>query len=74
MSRTLLVATAVLAALLPEPVGAAPVHPRGALVEPRIAYVRDGDLWTVLPDGTDDVQITNGGRPTPTQRGAPMAR
>jgi dipeptidyl aminopeptidase/acylaminoacyl peptidase len=61
MSRTLLVATAVLAALLPVPAGAAPVpHPRGGAVEPRIAYVRDGDLWTVLPDGTDDVQITSG--------------
>jgi dipeptidyl aminopeptidase/acylaminoacyl peptidase len=61
MSRTLLVATAVLAALLPVPARAALVpHPRGAAVEPRIAYVRDGDLWTVLPNGTDDVQITSG--------------
>ena len=60
MSRTLLVTTAVLAALVPVPAGAAPVHPRGAPAEPRIAYVLDGDLWTVLPDGTEDLQITGG--------------
>lgn len=61
MTRTLLVATAVLAALLPVPAGAAPVpHPRGASVEPRIAYVRDGDLWTVLPDGSNDLKVTSG--------------
>jgi dipeptidyl aminopeptidase/acylaminoacyl peptidase len=61
MTRTSLTAIAVLAALLPVPTGAAPVpHPRGAVVEQRIAYVRDGNLWTVLPNGTDDVQITSG--------------
>ena len=60
MSRTLLVATAVLAALLPVPAGAAPAQPRGAPAEPRLAYVLDGDLWTVLPDGTGDAQITSG--------------
>jgi TolB protein len=32
--------------------------PRGAL-GPRLAYIRDGDLWTVLPTGAGDVQITD---------------
>ena len=59
MSRTLLVATAVLAALLPVPADAT-APPRGAPAESRLAYVLDGDLWTVLPDGTGDLQITSG--------------
>jgi dipeptidyl aminopeptidase/acylaminoacyl peptidase len=62
MSKTtMLVATAALVATMsPATADAAPTPSRGALVEPRIAYVRDGDLWTVLPDGSDDVQVTSG--------------
>ena len=52
-----LAAAAGMVALAP---GGSAAPPRGATQEARIAYVRDGNVWTVLPTGADQVQITSG--------------
>ncbi|MDH5224178.1 MAG: hypothetical protein OEW46_05360 [Actinomycetota bacterium] len=56
--RTTVALAIACAVLVPAP--AASARPRGAVAEPRIAYIRNADLWTVLPDGSGDVQITSG--------------
>ena len=62
MRRSLAVCALLAGAILPVPAAAAPPAPAGAALEPRIAYVRNGNLWTMLPDGDDDLQVTATGR------------
>lgn len=51
-----LAAATLMLALAP---GGSAAPPRGTDPEARIAYVRDGDLWTAPLTGGDDVQITS---------------
>ena len=57
---SLVVVAVLVGSMVPVVAHAATDLPRGATPEPRIAYIRDGNLWTVLLDGSDDVQITSG--------------
>jgi dipeptidyl aminopeptidase/acylaminoacyl peptidase len=59
-SRTIIALCAAAAALVPPNAGSS-ASPRGFDPGPRIAYVLDGDVWTVLTDGADDQQVTSGG-------------
>lgn len=58
-SRSIVALAVVLGLPALAPTGSA-APPRGTTPEARIAYIRDGDLWTVLPTGADDVRITSG--------------
>jgi dipeptidyl aminopeptidase/acylaminoacyl peptidase len=60
--RSLLVIATLAGLTMPAQAQATATPPRGTAPEPRLAYIRDGNLWTVLLDGLDDLQITSSGK------------
>jgi TolB protein len=58
-SRWIATSTAIAGLLALAPMAPA-APPRGTTPERMIAYIRDGDLWTVPSTGGEDVQITSG--------------